>query len=130
MTGNVTFGDYGATNDVNKYNCVFDFDDLSSPKFEIEFTRNAPSPYQPDRWELVIRTLDSSEIVSSNSSDGLSDANGTPHSSGEGTHFRDIISVPSSFMSSWRQQYVDWGKKGFVLDGKNITITKVTLLKE
>lgn len=130
MTGNVTFGDYGATNDVNNYNCVFDFDDLSSPKFEIEFTRNAPSPYQPDRWELVIRTLDSSEIVSSNSSDGLSDANGTPHSSGEGTHFRDIISVPSSFMSSWRQQYVDWGKKGFVLDGKNITITKVTLLKE
>ena len=129
MTGSVTFADYGATNDVTTYNCEFDFDELSNPKFEIEFTRNAPSAYQPDRWELIIRTLDYSEIVSANSSDGGSDADGKAHTSGAGTNFREVISVPSSFMSSWKQQYVDWNKKGFKLDGKNITITKVTLIK-
>ena len=46
-----------------------------------------------------------------------------------GTHFKDVLSVPSDFMSTWRQQYVDWGKKGIKLDCKNITITKVTLIK-
>ena len=124
----VTFGDYGAATGTTDYNTSFDFNDLSnSPSFEVEFTRNKPSEHQPDVWELYIRTIDSSIIVQASSSDGGSDADGKDHTSKAGTKFREVMTVPNSFMSEWRKQYVDWGKKGIKLDGKNITITKVTL---
>ena len=80
--------------------CDFDFDDLSNPKFEIEFTRNAPSTDQPNTWELCIRTLDYTEIVKSSSSDGNEDSNGVAHTAAAGTHFKDVLSVPSDFMST------------------------------
>ena len=129
-TGSIVFGPYNLKSGNAFIDCSFNFDDLSnSPKIEVEFTRDNPeNSWEPTDYYLKVCTQNGTAITSQISdSDGLSDADGKSHSSAAGTSFREVFTVSSSIMPTWRQHYNDWNQKQIQLQGKNITITKVTI---
>ena len=131
-TGSIVFGPYNLKSGNAFIDCSFNFDDLSSsPKIEVEFTRDNPeNSWEPTDYYLKVCTQNGTAITSQISdSDGLSDADGMSHSSVAGTSFREVFVVSSSIMSTWRQHYNDWNQKQIQLQGKNITVTKVTIHK-
>ena len=129
-TGSIVFGPYNLKSGNAFIDCSFNFDDLSnSPKIEVEFTRDNPeNSWEPTDYYLKVCTQNGTAITSQiYDSDGLSDADGKSHSSTAGTSFREVFTVSSSIMPTWREHYVGWNQKQIQLQGRNITITKVTI---
>lgn len=129
-TGSIVFGPYNLKSGNAFIDCSFNFDDLSSsPMIEVEFTRDNPeNSWEPTDYYLKVCTQNGTAITNQISdSDGLSDADGKSHSSTAGTSFREVFTVSSSIMPTWREHYVGWNQKQIQLQGKNVTITKVTI---
>lgn len=132
--GAISFNSYGnILNNGNQIiNSEFNFDSLNgSATFEIEFTAREPGQYEAKGWSCQICNSDGGVIVEVSDSDGGKDVNNTNHNiTVSGTQdFNEMLTITSSDSNwgIWKQNYVDWGKHAFKLQGKNITITKIVI---
>jgi hypothetical protein len=132
--GAISFNSYGnILNNGNQIiNSEFNFDSLNgSATFEIEFTAREPGQYEAKGWSCQICNSDGGVIVEVSDSDGGKDVNNTNHNiTVSGTQdFNEMLTITSSDSNwgIWKQNYVDWGKHAFKLQGKNVTITKIVI---